>query len=601
MVADAPTRMTRDAVEGHPTRERQPMSNLVRRYACPAVLSLFGSLASLGCAAGSSGRPSSNVASPASGTGASITAADLRRRISIYADDSMQGREAGTAGNLRAVRYIAAEARRLGLKPAGDGGTYFQRVPLITRRLTNATSLAVEGRPLLLWRDFAPFPYAPPFLPWGPRFEAAKTATVYAGRYAQSDSALPADVTRGKVVVYGAPLDSLGRPDWRVGPYGKPPAPPGAAAVAIATLELTPPEQLEGVRGAPLILPDAEVTASNEKPLGFRITGATAASIFGAPVEQVAVGTVGRSLTGRIGFVEDPAETPVQNVVAVLPGDDPVLKAEYVALGAHNDHIGMHSPALEHDSVRIFNHLFRKMGEETAAPVLTPDQQAVLRAALDSARRAHPPRPDSIANGADDDGSGSMALLEIAEALASGPRPRRSVLFVWHAAEEEGLLGSKWFTDHPTVPRDSIVSQINMDMIGRGEAKDTPGGGPEYLLVIGSRRLSKELGDLAESVVREGKHGFVLNYKYDADGHPGQVYCRSDHYMYARYGIPVAFFSTDIHQDYHQVTDEPQYLAYPKYARVTAYLSDLVVHLANLEHRPVLDRPKPDPRAPCKQ
>jgi Zn-dependent M28 family amino/carboxypeptidase len=165
------------------------------------------------------------------------------------------------------------------------------------------------------------------------------------------------------------------------------------------------------------------------------------------------------------------------------------------------------------------------------------------------------------------------------------------------------LYGSKWFTEHPTVPRDSIVAQINLDMMGRGEAHDAPegGGGPEYLLVVGSRRLSSELGDLAETVVREGKHGFVLNYKYDAAGHPGQIYCRSDHYMYARFGIPVAFFNTDIHQDYHQVTDEPQYLAYPKYARVTAYLRDLVTQLADLEHRPVLDKPKPDPRALCKQ
>jgi hypothetical protein len=540
------------------------------------------------------GVPSANRTQPA------ITAADLRTRVFIYADDSMQGRSAGTQGNLRAIRYIAAEAQRLGLTPGGDDATYFQTIPMVTRGLAGSTALAVNGHPLVLWRDFAPLPYVPSFFPYGPRLEATNTPTIYAGRYA-SGARLPPDATRGKVVVYGAPLDSAGHPDWRFVHYGPPPVPPGAVGVAFATLELTPSEQLESVRRTPLALPEPRIFAATERPLGLWISSATAAQIFGAPLDSLSPGTLGGSVTGHVGFLETPSAAPVQNVIAILPGSDPRLKAEYVALGAHNDHIGMVAPALEHDSVRVFNRLFRRTGEETPAPKLNPEQVAAFRAALDSARHAEPSRPDSIANGADDDGSGSMALLEIAEALASAKSPRRSVIFVWHAAEELGLFGSEWFTEHPTVPRDSIVSQINVDMIGRGEAVDTPDGGPAYLLVIGSRRLSSELGDMAEKVAREKKHGFVLNYKYDAPGHPAQVFCRSDHYMYARFGIPVAFFTTDIHPDYHQVTDEPQYLAYPKYARVTEYLSDLAVRLANLEHRPAVDKPKPDPRAPCKQ
>jgi Zn-dependent M28 family amino/carboxypeptidase len=212
-----------------------------------------------------------------------------------------------------------------------------------------------------------------------------------------------------------------------------------------------------------------------------------------------------------------------------------------------------------------------------------------------------PARQDSIVNGADDDGSGSMALLEIAEKMVAGPRPKRSVLFVWHTGEESGLQGSRWFTDHPTVPRDSIVSQINIDMIGRGGPTDEAKGGPGYLQVIGSRRLSTELGDLVEAVNHADKHGLDFDYTYDADGHPDNFYCRSDHYNYARYGIPIVFFSTGGHRDYHQVTDEPQYLDYPKFARVTSFVADLTERIANLDHRPKVDKPKPDPEAPWHQ
>ena len=186
--------------------------------------------------------------------------------------------------------------------------------------------------------------------------------------------------------------------------------------------------------------------------------------------------------------------------------------------------------------------------------------------------------------------------------MATSPtKPKRSLLFVWHSGEESGLQGSRWFTDHPTVPRDSIVAQINIDMIARGGPKDESTRDPAYMQVIGSRRLSTELGDLAEAANREGNHGFTFDYSYDADGHPDNFYCRSDHAMYARYGIPVAFFSTGGHRDYHQVTDEPEYLDYDKYARVTSFVADLVGRVANLDHRVVVDKPKPDPEAPCTQ
>jgi Zn-dependent M28 family amino/carboxypeptidase len=175
------------------------------------------------------------------------------------------------------------------------------------------------------------------------------------------------------------------------------------------------------------------------------------------------------------------------------------------------------------------------------------------------------------------------------------------VLFLWHTAEEMGLLGADWFTRHTTVPRDSIVAQLNVDMIGRGGATDRPGGGPAYLQMIGSRRLSSELGDLVDRVNAEGGHGFTFDYSLDADGHPGNYYCRSDHYMYARFGIPIAFFTTGSHPDYHQLTDEPQYIDYEKMARVTRLIGDVTRTVADLDHRLVVDKPMPDPEGVCKQ
>ena len=171
----------------------------------------------------------------------------------------------------------------------------------------------------------------------------------------------------------------------------------------------------------------------------------------------------------------------------------------YVAVGAHHDHIGM-GRVVDHDSIRAFNAVVRERGADDPQPrQVTEAQWSQIRAILDSLRAAHGARLDSINNGADDDASGSVLELEIAEAFAKAPRkPKRSLLFVWHTAEEKGLFGAQYYSDHPTVPRDSIVAQINMDQMGRGDPVDKPPGGPNSLVVIGSRRLSTELGDLAE-------------------------------------------------------------------------------------------------------
>jgi Zn-dependent M28 family amino/carboxypeptidase len=241
-------------------------------------------------------------------------------------------------------------------------------------------------------------------------------------------------------------------------------------------------------------------------------------------------------------------------------------------------------------------------GTEFPGSGLTPEEQASIHVNVDSLHRLRPARRDSIYNGADDDGSGSVGLLEIAEKFArSNTKPKRSIVFVWHTGEELGLYGSEWFTDHPTIPRDSIVAQLNIDMIGRGEAADIPGGGPKYVELIGSRRLSTEMGDLIEALNKSAGYNFNFDYAFDASGHPEQIYCRSDHYEYARYGIPITFITTGGHSDYHQLTDEPQYINYPHLASIANFVYDAATRIANLDHRLVVDKPKPDPHGRCVQ
>jgi Zn-dependent M28 family amino/carboxypeptidase len=291
---------------------------------------------------------------------------------------------------------------------------------------------------------------------------------------------------------------------------------------------------------------------------------------------------------------------PARNVVAVLPGTDRALRGQYVAIGSHNDHVGTESEPVDHDSLLVFNRMFRRQGADEPAQAMTPETEAAFRQALAARRAAGPARLDSIYNGADDDASGSASMLEIAQHLAAN-RPRRSVLFVWHTAEELGLYGSEYFTDHPTVPRDSIVAQLNIDMLGRGTGSDLAGGGPGYLELVGSRRLSTQLGDLVEEVNRTGRFGFTFDYTNDAPGHPQQIYCRSDHANYARYGIPVTFFTTGGHSDYHMLTDEAQYIDYDKLAGVSRFIAAVTTAVGNRAGRLVIDKPVAGPDAPCEQ
>jgi hypothetical protein len=481
-----------------------------------------------------------------------ITAAAMEARVRALAHDTMRGRETGMPGGVAAARHLAAEAERMGLRPAGDNGSFFAAVPLQRRFMDSEVQVTrPEGARTLTAEEILPVAGLGG-LPSTSRTSGAGPV-LYAGHMVDpgiGDRELTAAQLRGAVVLL------------RLTPT--PGAPPGAnprlplaalfgaqsvaAAVVIVVDEET--EQFWDYAAELMAKGALELRRPREEGQGppfFLVTAEAAERLIGRPLPQVAspatdLGTLRYTLGHRVVPVEG------RNVVALLPGRDPRFAGQMVAIGAHFDHVGIGAP-------------------------------------VDG---------DSIYNGADDNASGTSALLAIAArltALPPGERPLRSVLFAWHDAEEAGLLGSEYFTDEPTVPRDSIIAHINMDMVGRNH--------PDSLMVVGSRRIASELGQIVEEVNRRQPRPFILDYTFDEPGHPERIYCRSDHYSYARYGIPITFFTTGLHENYHQPSDRPELIDYGKLARISAMVGDLVEELANRAARPRVDQVVPPLGAPC--
>src|SRR5262249_32354293 len=243
-----------------------------------------------------------------------------------------------------------------------------------------------------------------------------------------------------------------------------------------------------------------------------------------------------------------------QNVVAIWEGGDPVLKSEYVAMGAHYDHVGSGCP---------------------------------------------PVGNDRICNGADDDGSGTTALLAMAEALSKSPtRPKRSILFVWHCGEEKGLWGSRYFTQFPTIPLNQVVAQLNIDMIGRSKkagdtnARNRDLTGPNDVYAIASTMMSTELGELLDTV-NKSYLNMRFDKRYDDPGDPMRFLYRSDHFNYARKGIPIIFFFDGEHEDYHRPGDSPDKIDYDKMEKITRTVYTMLWEVAALPARPKVDKPLP--------
>jgi Zn-dependent M28 family amino/carboxypeptidase len=308
------------------------------------------------------------------------------------------------------------------------------------------------------------------------------------------------------------------------------------------------PELMRSVTAAP----GDETTSDAERPLPMVLLGlarpGSALLPDNWPASDAPQPLVGRRFVGRIELRKEPFTA--HNVVAVVRGSDARLNKTYVAFGSHYDHIGV-QPGM---------------------------------------------RPDSIANGADDDASGSVTMLALTKSLVAA-RPRRSILLVWHVGEEKGLLGSSYFVDHATVPIDSIVAHINLDMVGRNggpiatfDSRVSGAAAENRLYVVGPNAApnnqSKVLGAILDSVNTRQVHPLQLDREWDTPTHPERIYFRSDHFSYARKGIPVLFFTTGLHEDYHKVSDEATKINYSKMSRIGSMLLELGTTLANRETRP---------------
>ena len=469
--------------------------------------------------------------------------AELRSRVAILAHDSMRGRETGSPGARAAAAYLAGEAARLGLRPAGDAGSYYHRVPLVRRTTVANWQINRSGQPLEIPADEIVPMFGAPGLPASSR-TTGQGPLVYGGFL--QDPLLPAarelrpeDLDGSVLIVRGAAPGA--------DPTTTPPRAvlnsalrPGSRASAV--LFVAEGDTREAFQYAQQIARRGEVTvpgsrATADVPRFFLISGRAAERLIGSPLGAAREPRAGLG-TFRYAIREQIATLEAFNVVAVLPGSDSLRRGQYVALAAHYDHLGV--------------------GPATAG--------------------------DSVFNGADDNASGTAALLEIAErfaAAAPAERPARSLLFVWHAAEEDGLRGSEAFVARPTVSRDSLVALLNLDMVGRGHR--------DSLFVVGSRRLSGELAGVVDETNRRQARPLMLDYSLDAPDDPERIFCRSDHVSYARAGIPVAFFTSGLHADYHQPSDEMARLNFGKLAAVTRLVGDLAAALADRLERPRVD------------
>jgi hypothetical protein len=512
-----------------------------------------------------------------------VTARQLSDYLHFVASDEMEGRDTPSRGLDLTAKFIALNLSRWGFKPAGDDGTFFQKIAL-SREVVDpaATSVSLGGQKFNYGTDFvralgsSKAPLTGPVIFVGNGWMVrSKNINPYAN----------VDV-RGKFIA----VFSEGQPGGRF----IVPMPQGVSQADLTGVRGTDwadaVAYAEANGAAGVILLPSKFLAENwdfvtrlygrvrlvvdklrrEPDASAGTPTSNIPNIFVASTElakALFAGEQGDPFSGHTASFElNPAKTLnvqiattndvqwTQNVVGIWEGSDPVLKNEMVAIGSHYDHDGV---------------------------------------------RPNAPGPDKIWNGADDDGSGTVAMIAIAEALAKMPsRPKRSVLFVWHTGEEKGLWGSEYFNKFPTVDIKNVIAQLNIDMIGRSRKpgdtnprnKDLTDENSVYL--IGSEVMSSPLG-----AVTKGTNAAFLNlnydYKYDAPNDPNRFFFRSDHYHYAVNGIPIAFWFTGVHEDYHGAGDHPDKIDYVKMEKITRTIMMTMLKLAELKDRPKIDKKLP--------
>jgi hypothetical protein len=509
---------------------------------------------------------------PSFGNTDGVTAKQLREYLTFIASDELEGRDTPSRGLDIAAMYIAQHLASWGLKPAGDNGTYFQKVPLRLSKVdTQATSLDFNGQPFAYGQDFLtslnPADVAASSLVFAGNGWVVKSKNIdpYQGLNIKDKivvvaGALPKGVTfadlkgpvggewsspqfyaqqnGAKAVITFASFSGIA--NWEANKWNQ--ADKGQVAYGKQSAAPTVPMITMSPRLATNIFAGEKMTAS--AIFTKAVTNDTFESFELKPEKKV-----------RLSVGVKTQDIHTQNVVGILEGSDPVLKNEYVAIGAHYDHVGM-------------NPFFAG--------------------------------PDKIWNGADDDGSGTVSVMNIAEAFAKGAeKPKRSILFIWHAGEEKGLWGSDYYTANPTVPISSIITQLNVDMIGRYQ---NPGDEnhpqnkrlpkPQEVFTIGNKMMSTELGNIADEV----NASFLklnFNSQYDGPTHPDQFFYRSDHFNYAKRGVPIIFFMDGDHEDYHQPSDTVDKINFEQMQNVARTIMAIGWRLANIAKRPTVDKPLP--------
>ncbi len=449
-----------------------------------------------------------------------ITAADLKRHLYIVASKDFEGRETATEGQRKAAAYIENHFRSLGLKP-GNGNDYQLYYPVFQDSL-EGTTLTVNNQSFELNKDYV--------ISLANNYTAdLKSSEVVFAGYGLSDSThndYKNLNVKGKIVLLLAdkPSPAAGAPR-RYNPYAKLDAAGKNGAIAVLIVQPMIVQRAPTAAKGNMYLAEYKKAIS---PLSFSVTDNIAKSIMGDDYAAAQSGTITpKTYTANIHIGIRKTTLPLQSsdVLGFLEGTD--LKDQIVVLSAHYDHLGK--------------------------------------------------RDTIIWYGADDDGSGTVSILELAEAFAkakaAGKGPRRSILFLANSGEEKGLFGSEYYSEHPTYPLDHTTVDLNIDMIGRIDPNRKYGDSTNYVYVVGDDKLSTDLKPISIAMNKKYTH-LELDYKFNDPSDPERIYYRSDHYNFARKGVPIIFYFDGIHADYHKPTDTPDKINYDimeKRARLVFY------------------------------
>ena len=454
-----------------------------------------------------------------------IKVEDLKNDMKGLADAHFKGRSAGTLDELKAAMWLGEKYRAIGLKPAGDDGTFFQYFTLWRNQISDQTSIELNNKKLTLWRDVSISQMANVNL---------NSTITYLGNALDIDSTV--DV-KGKIVAIEANPKGINLnvslPTWRYGrsifvKYGLPLIRRGASAIIFIADET-----------AEMAWADAN---ENYKRGNYDIDGGANANLTTTvPVlwlhQEAKKYLQGNTASLKVNIVVSKYPYPSVNIIGKIDGTDANLKSEHLLYSGHTDAHGIRNDI----------------------------------------------KGDSICYGADDNGSVDVAMLSNARAFVKNPA-KRSVLFVIHGAEERGLLGSKYYTAHPTVPINSIVAVLNGDMIGRNH--------PDSATVLGAIPPHRNSLDLVNMTMEANKEGpnFKLDSSWDDVKHIEGWYFRSDHLPYARLGIPSIMYTTLLHPDYHTPQDNIENINYPKLKKMADWMYRTGWKVANAKVRPATDK-----------